>query len=245
MRVAVVGGTGLVGGHVVRSLTETGHDAVVISRSSGADAATGDGLRDALAGSDAVIDVTNTASLDLEQASAFFTTVTTNLLEAEADLGIDHHVLLSIVGVDRVRNNPHYAAKFQQEQAASSGTVPLSIVRATQFFEFPEMVLGWTRDGDTATVPPLLIQPAAAADVAAELALLATSSPLNAITELGGPRREDMVDMTRRILAARGDHVELEPSWQVGPFDTDMAGDVLLPSPDAKTTLTDLDTWLR
>jgi uncharacterized protein YbjT (DUF2867 family) len=245
MRVAVAGGTGLVGGHVVRSLRQTGHEAVVISKSTGADAITGEGLRDALSGVNAVVDVTNTSSLEPDEVSTFFTTVTSNLLEAESELGVGHHVLLSIVGVDRGMSNPHYRAKRRQEQAVESATVPWTILRATQFFEFAEMVVGWTRDGDAAAVPPLLIQPAAATDVAAELARLATSEPLNDTTELGGPRREDLLDMTRRILTARGESLDLQPDWQIGPFDTDMAGDVLLPGPDAKITTTDLGTWLR
>ncbi len=244
MRVAVVGGTGLVGSNVVRSLAKDGHDPVSVSRSSGADAATGDGLREALSGAHAVVDVINTDSLDPAAASSFFTTVTRNLLELESELGIGHHLLLSIVGVDRGMKNPHYVAKRRQEQVVESGGVPWTILRATQFFEFAELVVGWTRTDDSATVPPLLIQPAAATEVAAVLAQLAVSQPLNAIVELGGPRREDLVDMTRRVLAARGESLDLRPAWTFGPFDTDMAGDVLLPGPNARTTATDLSGWL-
>lgn len=245
MRVAVVGGTGLVGRHVVRSLVNSGHDAAVVSRSSGVDAFTGNGLREALAGVHAVIDVINTTSLDPDEAASFFSTVTLNLLAAESELGIGHHVLLSIVGVDRGMANPHYVAKRRQEQAVDSGGVPWTILRSTQFFEFAEQVVGWTREGDTATVPPLLIQPAAAAEVADELVRLAVGAPRNATVELGGPRREDLVDMTRRVLAVRGEPLELRPTWRFGPFDTDMAGDVLLPGADATTTRTDLGAWLK
>jgi hypothetical protein len=118
------------------------------------------------------------------------------------------------------------------------------VLRATQFFEFAEMVVGWTRQGDTATVPPLLIEPAAARDIAAELADLAAGAPLNGTAEVAGPRREDFVDMTRRILTARGQHPTLEPAWGFGPFGTDTAGDVLLPDASVRTTSTDLDAWL-
>jgi uncharacterized protein YbjT (DUF2867 family) len=244
MRIAIVGGTGLVGGHLVQHLQDAGHEPVVIARSAGVDALTGDGLDKALAGVRSVVDVSNSTSMDVDELSNFFTTITTNLLRAERDAGVAHHVVLSIVGIDRVQHNPHFTAKLRQEHAAQAADLPVSILRATQFFEFAEQIVSWTRDGDTAVVPPLLIQPAAARDVAGVLADIATGPPQRGTSEVAGPRREDLVDLTRRILAARGQDLTLQPAWGFGPFHTDMAGDVLLPGPDARTTPTDLAAWL-
>ncbi|HEX5493586.1 MAG TPA: NAD(P)H-binding protein [Mycobacteriales bacterium] len=243
MRVSVVGGTGLVGRQVVRALRERGHDPVVVARSTGADVTTGAGLADTLAGSDAVIDVTNTPATDAEAAVAFFGTATRNVLAAERDAGVRHHVVLSIVGVDKVPGNAHYAGKREQERLALAGPVPATVLRATQFFEFPDMVVGWTRDGDTAVLPPLLMQPVAVPDIADVLAEIATNEPRGGTVELAGPQTQDLVDMARRTLTARGESLRLVPSWR-GPFGTQMAGEVLLPGPDARIAPTTFETWL-
>src|SRR5262249_6646042 len=161
-RIAVAGGTGLIGSHVVEAISRTGHEAVVVARSSGVDVTSGQGLDDALAGSDAVIDVTNERGADAEGILRFFAAATGNLLAAETRAGVGHHVLLSIVGVDRLEGNAHYAGKRLQEELVSAGPVPFTIQRATQFHEFAEMIVSRTRQGDEAAVPPLLLQPAAA-----------------------------------------------------------------------------------
>jgi uncharacterized protein YbjT (DUF2867 family) len=244
MRVAVVGGTGLVGRHTVRALAEAGHDAVVVTRSTGVDLVAGTGLDDALDGAEAVIDVTSTTAPDLEEVLAFFGTATAHLLAAEERVGTRHHVLLSIAGVDRVDGNPHYAGKRRQEELVREGAVPFTILRATQFHEFAGMVVDWTRQGDTATVPPLLVQPVAAADVGRVLAEVATGEPQGRSIDLAGPGPQDLVDMARRTVAARGESVRLIPSWRDGPFGIDMAGEVLLPGPDARLAPTTFDAWL-
>ena len=177
MRIAVAGGTGLVGGLTVRALERAGHDPVVISRSTGANTITGDGLDEALQGVEAVVDATSTNELEADATRAFFGTSTKNLLAAEERAGVGHHVVLSIVGVDLVPDNGHYAGKIRQEEVAEAGNVPVTILRATQFFEFAEQVIGWTRDGDTITLAPLLLQPVAAADVADALAEAAAGPP--------------------------------------------------------------------
>ena len=163
MRIAVAGGTGLVGGMTVRALERAGHDPVVISRSTGANTITGDGLDEALQGVEAVVDASNTNELEADATRAFFGTSTKNLLAAEERAGVGHHVVLSIIGIDRVSGNGHYAGKLRQEEVAEAGPVPVTILRAAQFFEFAELVMGWMRDGDTITLPPLLLQPVAAA----------------------------------------------------------------------------------
>ena len=245
MRIAVAGGTGLVGGLTVRALERAGHDPVVISRSTGANTITGDGLDEALQGVEAVVDATSTNELEADATRAFFGTSTKNLLAAEERAGVGHHVVLSIVGVDLVPDNGHYAGKIRQEEVAEAGTVPVTILRATQFFEFAEQVIGWTRDGDTITLAPLLLQPVAAADVADALAEAAAGPPQGRASSLAGPETQDFVDMARRILAARGDSTaRLVPSWQNGVFGVEMAGDVLLPGPDVRLAPTTFAAWL-
>jgi uncharacterized protein YbjT (DUF2867 family) len=243
MRTAVAGGTGLTGRQTVVAIRRSGHDAVVLARSVGVDLVTGDGLADALVGVDAVIDVTSTETLDRDQARAFFATTTRQLLAAEQRVGVRHHVVLSIVGVDRVEGNAHYAGKREQERVALAGPIPATIVRATQFFDFAAMVVGWTRQGQVATIPPLLVQPVAVSDVADVLVQVAVGEPQNGVRELAGPDPQDLVDMARRTLAARGESLRLIPSWR-GPLGVEMAGEVLLPGPGAQIAPTTFETWL-
>lgn len=147
MRVAVAGATGLVGRHLVMELREAGHEPVLLSRSTGFDLLGGDNLGEVLRGVEAVVDVTNTPATDPDAARAFFAGVTGNLLDAAQTNGVRHHVVLSIVGVDRVEGNGHYAGKRLQEEIVGQADVPATVVRATQFFEFAQMLLGWTRRG--------------------------------------------------------------------------------------------------
>jgi uncharacterized protein YbjT (DUF2867 family)/catechol 2,3-dioxygenase-like lactoylglutathione lyase family enzyme len=243
VRIAVAGGTGLVGRQTVKALRRSGHDAVVIARSVGVDLTTGDGLAAALVGVDAVIDVINTPTVDPAEAREFFATTTRQLLAAEHSASVKHHVVLSIVGVDQVEGNGHYAGKRAQERVALDGPVPATIVRATQFFDFAAMVVGWTQRGQVATVPPLLVQPVAVADVAEVLVEVAAGEPQQGIRELAGPELQDLVDMARRTLAARRRWLRLIPSWR-GPFGVEMAGEVLLPGPGAQIAPTTFEMWL-
>lgn len=245
MRIAVIGGTGLVGRHTVASVRRAGDDAVVVSRSTGVDVVTGAGLEEALAGVDAVVDVTNSAATDVDEAVRFFGAATERVLAAEQAAGVPHHVLLSIVGIDRVEGNAHYAGKRRQEELVAVGPVPWTIVRATQFHEFAGMVVEWTRSGATAVVPPVLVQPVAAVDVGEVLAEVAAAPPQGRLRDLAGPQPQDLVDMARRVLAARGDCTELVPSWRDGPFGVDMAGEVLLPGGGARIAPTTFEAWLR
>jgi uncharacterized protein YbjT (DUF2867 family) len=243
MRVAVAGGTGRIGRLTVAALGDAGHQAVPLSRRGGADAYTGAGLADALRGADAVIDVTNTPAAGEAEVVDFFGRVTGNLLAAEERAGVRHHVLLSIVGVDRNKRVPHYAGKREQERLVAAGPVPWSIVQATQFHDFAAMVAGWAERDGTAPIAPLLVQPIAPADVAAVLAEVATAPPLGARLEIAGPETQDLVDMARRSYAARGQDIRLVPTWR-GNFGTDMAGEALLPGAGARLGATTFDDWL-
>jgi uncharacterized protein YbjT (DUF2867 family) len=244
MRVAVVGGTGLVGRHTVEALEQMGHQAVVVARSGGVDVTSGAGLDRALAGAESVVDVTNTTATDTVAARGFFGAATENLLAAEQRVGVGHHVVLSIVGLDMVEGNAHYAGKRRQEGLVRGGPIPHTILRATMFHEFAEMVVGWTRKGDAATVPPLLIRPVAASDVGRVLAEVATGMPGGRAPDLAGPEPQDLVDMARRASAVRGESIRLVPSWRDGPFGVEMAGEVLLPGPDARFAPTTFEAWL-
>ena len=243
MRIAVAGGTGRIGRLTIAALDGAGHQAVPIGRSAGVDAYTGSGLADALRGADALIDVTSTPSGDEAEIVDFFGTVTRNLLAAGERAGVRHHVLLSIVGVDRSKRAPHYAGKREQERLIASGPVPWSIVRATQFHDFAAMVAGWAEQDGPATIAPLLVQPVAQADVADILAEVATAAPLATRLDIAGPETQDLVDMARRTFAARGQDIRLVPTWR-GIFGPDMAGEVLLPGKDARLGATTFDDWL-
>jgi len=244
MRIAVIGGTGAVGHHVVEALRRGGHEAVVASRANGIDVVTGAGLDEALNGVHAVVDVTNIQGPNVDSTRNLFVAGTRHLLAAEQRAGVKHHVLLSIVGLDRIEGNAHYAGKRAQEDLVSSAPVPATIMRATQFHEFAGMVVAWTRQGDTATVAPALVQPVAASDVADVLVEIAVAKPQGRANDLAGPEPQDLFDMARRTLAARGESFRLIPSWRNGPYGVEAAGEALLPGPGARLARTTFDEWL-
>jgi uncharacterized protein YbjT (DUF2867 family) len=243
VRIAVAGATGHIGALTVAALEGGGHDVVRISRSLGVDGLTGAGLDEALKGVEAVVDVTNTAATDRAEVVASFGTITRNLLDAEHRAGVRHHVLLSIVGLDRVEGNAHYAGKREQERLVADGPVPWTIVPATQFHDFAAMVTSWTERSGAATIAPLLVQPIAPSDVADILAEVAVGEPQGRYPDIAGPEPQDLVDMARRTNDVRGHRVRLIPSWS-GLFDTSMAGNMLLPGDRARIAPTTFDEWL-
>jgi uncharacterized protein YbjT (DUF2867 family) len=244
MRIAVAGGTGVAGRPTVAALPRAGHDVLVLSRARGVDVSSGTGLDAVLAGVETVIDVTAVQGADAEATRTLFATATRHLLAAEQRTRVRHHVLLSIVGVDRIDGNAHYAGKRVQEELVASGPVPFTIQRATQFYEFAGTVVGWTRKGSVAALPPLLVQPVAAFDVGDVLAEVAAGRPQERATDLAGPEPQDLIDMARRTLAARGESIHLVPSWRTGVFGVEAAGEMLLPGPDARVAPTTFDAWL-
>ncbi|WP_280435553.1 SDR family oxidoreductase [Nocardia carnea] len=242
-RFAVAGATGNIGSLTVAALREAGHEVVPISRALGVDLLRGEGLDAALTGVNAVIDTTNCTATDRDEAVAWFGTATQNLLAAEERAGVGHHVLLSIVGVDRVAGNAHYAGKREQERLVTEGRVPWTIVRATQFHDFAAMVSGWTEQDGVATIAPLLVQPIAPGDVAGILAETAAGAPQGRYIEIAGPGTQDLVDMARRTNHARGHAVDLVPTW-ASIFGPEMAGNVLLPGENARLAPTTFEEWL-
>lgn len=244
MRIAVVGATGAIGARTVAALRADRHEAVPVARSLGIDVRDARAVAAALDGVDAVVDVTSTPAVDAAEASEFFGTITSNLLAAERDAGVRHHVALSIVGVERVEGNGHYAGKRRQEVLVQSGDVPWTIQRATQFFDFPAMVAGWTTMSGVATLPPLLIQPVAAENVAERLATIAAQSSIGLAPDFAGPETHDFVDMARRTFLVRGDERVIRASWRNQPFGVEMAGEVMLPGADAIIGPATFDEWL-
>jgi uncharacterized protein YbjT (DUF2867 family) len=215
----------------------------VVARARGVDVLTGEGLDDALAGVDAVIDVSNVQAPDAQATQHFFAAATRNLLAAEQRAQVRHHVLLSIVGVHRIDGNAHYAGKREQERLVAAGPVPWTIVPATQFHDFAAMVTRWTERNGVATIAPLLVQPIAPADIADVLAEVATGEPQGRFPDVAGPETQDLVDMARRTNEVRRRQVRLVPTWS-GLFGTAMAGDVLLPGEGARIAPTTFDRWL-
>jgi uncharacterized protein YbjT (DUF2867 family) len=241
MKIVVIGGAGMVGRLLVAALRERGHEALAASRATGVDAQTGAGLADALAGADAVVDVTNPP--DYSQAETFFRTATQRLLDAEVAAGVRHHLILSIVGIDRIPGNAYYRAKLAQEETAQAGAVPLTILRATQFFEFARG-LADRQGGDPVRAASTILQPVAVADVVAELAALATAERAAGLIELAGPERIALDDFIRRAHRALGDPRtvltdETAELLRVGPI-----RDALAPVGDAaRIAPTTLDEW--
>jgi uncharacterized protein YbjT (DUF2867 family) len=239
--IAVAGGTGWVGRLVVDSLHRLGVTAVVIARSFGVDVVTGSGLDEALRGVDAVIDVTNISTRNGRRAIDFFETGTRNLLAAEQRVGVRHHVLLSIVGVDRV-DIPYYRAKRRQEDLVREGAVPWTILRTTQFHEFAAQLLG---DRRVALIPSMLSQPVAARDVGDELARLALTSPAGMAPELAGPREERVPDMVRRLVARRGRRTLVLTLPVPGTGGRAMSRGGLLPTGQGPRSARTFEEWLE
>jgi uncharacterized protein YbjT (DUF2867 family) len=216
VRVAVAGGTGSVGRHVVAALERRGHQPVVLARSTGVDLRTGRGLDAALEGAEVVVDVTNVLTQRRRKAVKVLTRMTRNLLAAEQRAGVRAHVLLSIVGADRVPLG-YYAGKLAQERMVLDGPIPATVLRATQFHEFVERVVG-SGPGPVVLVPRARIQPVAAQEVAETLAELAEEEPAGRVQDLAGPRVHDSVDLARRLLRARGRRRLVVPVRLPGPW---------------------------
>jgi uncharacterized protein YbjT (DUF2867 family) len=205
MKIVVIGGSGLIGKKLIPLLREGGHEAVSASPSSGVNTLTGEGLAEALKGTQVVVDVSNSPSFEDKPVLEFFETSTRNLLAAEAAAGVGHHVALSVVGASRLPDSGYMRAKVAQERLIQGGKVPYTIVRATQFFEFVGAIAGSGADGGAVRVPDAPMQPVAADDVAAALADVAVGPPANATLELAGPEAHSMAAFVRRALAAGGD----------------------------------------
>jgi uncharacterized protein YbjT (DUF2867 family) len=205
MKVVVIGGTGLIGSKVVTCLKEEGHEAVAASPDSGVNTLTGEGLPEVLTSAEVVIDVSNSPSFEDEAVMEFFTTSTTNLLAAEGDADVRHHVALSVVGTERLPESGYLRAKAAQEKLIADSSIPDSIVHSTQFFEFVKRIADDATDGDTVRLPDALIQPIAADDVAAAVCEVSVRAPADGVIEIAGPEEFPFDEFVRQGLKAKGD----------------------------------------
>jgi len=243
MKIAVAGGTGVVGHHVVDLAREAGHEAVVLARSTGVDLVAGAGVAEALHGVAAVVDVASVQTQDARRSREFFGTVTRNLLAAEQEAGVGHHVALSIVGIDRAPGG-YYAGKVLQEELVSAGGVPWTVLRATQFHEFASQIHGAVALGPITLVPTMRSEPIAAREVAERLVELASSGPAGRVADLGGPQERRMADMVRAYAQRIGDRRRVVQVPLPGILGQGMRKGWLITGPDADHGTTTFDEWL-
>ncbi|MCZ4500393.1 MAG: RmlD substrate binding domain protein [Marmoricola sp.] len=243
MRIAVAGGTGVVGRYVVSEAEARGHEVVVLTRSTGADLTTGTGLAELLAGVHAVVDVTSTRTQKRDEAQAFFGGVTRNLLAAEVAANVGHHVVLSIVGIDLVPSG-YYAGKQEQEDVTVAGDVPWTILRATQFHEFAQQALAFVTVGPFSLVPRMRTQPIAAREVGAALVSLAEAGPQGRVADLAGPEVLELVDLSRQVNRERRLGRRVVGVRVPGAYGRGMRSGDLVPAAGARGTQT-FEEWLR
>ena len=244
MKIVVIGGNGLIGKKVVNRLRASGNDAVAASPASGVDVLTGAGLAEVLKGAQVVVDVTNSPSFEDAAVLNFFQTSARNLLPAVAAAGVGHHVALSVVGADRLPECGYMRAKIAQEKAIKAATVPYTIVRATQFFEFVGGIADESTEGKTVRLPPALMQPIAADDVGGALADVSVGRPLNGTIELAGPEAIRMDELARRFLSAKRDPREVSTDVNVRYYGTEVDDRSLTPGENPRIAPTHFEDWL-
>jgi uncharacterized protein YbjT (DUF2867 family) len=244
MKITVIGGTGLIGSKVVAALTEHGHEAVAAAPETGVDTLTGEGVAEAVAGADAVVDVSNSPSFEDAAVMDFFTTSTGTLLAAEAAAGVGHHVALSVVGTNWLTDSGYFRAKNAQEALIAASGLPYTIVRATQFFEFVERIAAAAAEGGTIRVAPALVQPVAADDVARAVARTAVGAPADGVVEVAGPEEFRFDVFIERWLRATGDPRRIETDQTVPYFGAVLDERDLLPQFDATLGATRYRDWL-
>lgn len=243
MRIVVAGGTGFLGRKVVEALRAAGHDPVALSRSTGVDLLSGTGLVAALQGADAVIDASARAATSSKDSLAFFPLVTQNLLAAEREAGVGHHVAISIIGAAEIAAN-YYAGKAVQEQILMGAEAGWSMLRTTQFHEFVIQLIAGGKMGPFQVVPKMRSQPIAAAEVAAELVRIAEGAPSGIVPALAGPLEERMADLVRRYLAATGERRPVIELSIPGAWGRGMRNGTLLPAAGTRRGRETFDEWL-
>ncbi len=244
MKFVIIGGTGLIGSKVVKLIREHGHEAVPASPDTGVNTLTGQGLGEALQGASVVVDVSNSPSFEEKAVMDFFTTSTRNLLQYAAAAGVTHYVALSVVGTERIPDSPYLRAKNAQETLIRSGALPYSIIHATQFFEFVKRIADEATDGTTVRLPPVLIQPMAADDVARAVAKIAAGVPVNGTVEVAGPQQFRFDELIRQGLAARNDPRVVVVDPHARYFGAELGERSLIPAGEARLGEIRFDAWL-
>jgi len=244
MKIVVIGGSGLIGSRLVNKLRERGHEAVAASPHSGVNTITGEGLAEALKGASVAVDVSNSPTWEDSAVMKFFETSTRNLLAAEAAAGVGHHVALSVVGTDRLPESGYFRAKIAQEKLIKESSMPYSIVRATQFFEFLKGLADISFYGGKVHLPPVFFQPMAAEDVASAVGTIAAGPAVNGIVETGGPEQFRLNDLVRRHLAALKDLREVMADPKALYAGAKLSERTLVPGKNARLGETRYDTWL-
>jgi uncharacterized protein YbjT (DUF2867 family) len=245
MKIVVIGGTGLIGSRLVANLREHGHEAIAASPNSGVNSVTGEGLAGALKDASVVVDVSNAPSWEDAAVMKFFETSTRNLLAHEAAAHVGHHVALSVVGTERLLASGYFQAKIAQENLIKGSSIPYSIVRATQFFEFVKGITDFSTEGNKVRLPSALIQPMAADDVASAVARIAMGSPVNGTIEVGGPEKFHLDELARIYLAARKDPREVVTDGHAGYYGVELSERTLVPDDNAGLGETRFETWLN
>jgi uncharacterized protein YbjT (DUF2867 family) len=245
MKIVVIGGTGLIGSKLVAKLRERGQEVIAASPASGVNSLTGEGLADALKGASIAVDVTNSPSWEDAAVLQFFETSTRNLLEHEAAAGVRHHIALSVVGTERMLESGFFRAKLVQENLIKASSIPHSIIRATQFFEFVKKIADLSTEGNKVRLPPVLFQPMAADDVANATGRIAMGSPVNATVEIAGPERFRLDELIRRDLAVGKDPREVISDPQARYYGIAVSERTLVPDDDARLGETHFEDWLN
>ena len=245
MRIVVIGGSGLIGSKLVTKLRDHGQEAISASPNSGVNSLTGEGLAEAMKGASVVVDVTNSPSWEDAAVMTFFETSTRNLLSYGAAAGIKHHVALSVVGTERLLASGFFRAKMAQENLIKASSIPYTIIRATQFFEFVKGITDFSTEGNKVRLPTALIQPMAADDVASAVGRVATGAPVNGMVEVGGPEKFRLDELVRKGLAASNDPREVVADPQARYYGVELGERTLLPDDGAQLGETRFETWLN
>ena len=245
MKIVVIGGTGLIGSKLVELLRSKGHDVLAASPNTGVDTMTGEGLAEALAGARVVVDVSNSPSFEDEAVMNFFLTAGRNLLEAEAEAGVKHHVALSVVGTQRVVDSGYLRAKAAQENLIKTSSIPYSILQSTQFFEFIERIAKGALEDDVYHLSPALVQPIVSDEVVAVLADIALGAPLNGTVEVGGPEAVPLDELARQVLRAKHDQREVVADTHARYFGAELNDRSLVPGSKSRLGRLRFGDWLR
>lgn len=245
MKIVVIGGTGLIGSKVVKRLTQQGHEVLAASPASGVNTLTGEGLDQALAGADVVVDLANSPSFEDRAVLEFFEASGRNLFSAEAKAGVRHHIALSVVGTDKLAASGYFRGKIAQEGLVRNSGIPFTIIHSTQFYEFLGGIVKAASSDETVRLSPAFVQPIASDDVADAVAGVALAEPVNGTIEIAGPERERLATLVQRFMKDTGDTRQVSIDVQAPYFGAELEPDTLLPSDNAKLGAIGFQEWFN